>query len=138
MNFELLIQKLQSTHDILQASAAKSVNITMTIRNWLYGFYIVEFEQKGEDRATYGEKLLPSIEKKLKSDGQKGVSVTNLKIFRQLYMTYTEIGQILPDVIRTISIGQTASDLFPKVSISQTLPDLFGNSPIIQTASEQL
>lgn len=51
MNFDLLIQKLQITHSTLFATVSKAVNIAMTVRNWLYGYYIVEFEQNGEDRA---------------------------------------------------------------------------------------
>jgi len=33
----------------------------LTIRNWLIGYYIVEFEQNGKDRAEYGISLLKSI-----------------------------------------------------------------------------
>jgi len=43
MNFETLIQNLQVTHDTLFTSAAKAVNTAMTIRNWLYGYYNVEY-----------------------------------------------------------------------------------------------
>lgn len=119
------LQKLQSTHDILQASAAKSVNITMTLRNWLFGYYIVEYEQKGEDRATYGEKLIPSIEKRLKDAGHKGISLTNLKIFRQFYSTYHGISQAVPDLFRSLPISQALPD--------QSLPEI----KIIQIMSEQ-
>ena len=59
MNFDLLTNTILETHTSLQQSAVKAINIHLTIRNWLIGFYIVEFEQKGEDRAKYGEKLLP-------------------------------------------------------------------------------
>jgi len=51
MNFELLVNTIQQTHNQLQQSAIKSVNKQLTIRNWLVGCYIVEFEQKGLDRA---------------------------------------------------------------------------------------
>lgn len=111
MNFEILLNNLQNAHGALQASAAKSVNITMTIRNWLFGFYIVEYEQNGEDRAKYGEKLLITIEKELKHAGLKGLSATNLKIFRQIYTIYPEIGQTASDfLVQNLLIGQTASD----------------------------
>ena len=42
----------------MQAQAAHAVNLALTARNWLIGYYIVEFEQNGEDRAAYGEQLL--------------------------------------------------------------------------------
>ena len=120
MNFEFLIQKLQFTHDSLHASAAKSVNISLTLRNWIYGYYIVEYEQNGEDRAKYGKKLLKELSKGI---GIKGVSETNLKIFRQFYLTYPQISQTLSDLFRTMQIGQAVSDksqIHSKASIVQT------------------
>lgn len=65
MNFKLLVHTIQSAHATLQQSAVKAINKHLTIRNWLIGFYIVEFEQKGEDRAQYGEKLLQRLAESL-------------------------------------------------------------------------
>ncbi len=39
----------------------RAVNLLLTMRNWLFGFYIVEFEQNGSDRAGYGKVLLATI-----------------------------------------------------------------------------
>ena len=36
-------------------NAAKgAVNQLLTIRNWIIGYYVVEFEQHGKERAKYG------------------------------------------------------------------------------------
>jgi predicted nuclease of restriction endonuclease-like (RecB) superfamily len=124
MNFENLIQTLHVTHDTLLTSAAKAVNTAMTIRNWLYGYYIVEYEQKGEDRAKYGTKLLKTLSDRIPV---KGISETNLKIYRQFYLTYSLIGQALPD-------------FFQSHLISQAVPDQLLDSSddkIIQAVSEQ-
>ena len=48
MNFEQLATIIADTHQRLQQSAVKAVNQCQTMRNWLIGFYIVEFEQNGE------------------------------------------------------------------------------------------
>lgn len=53
MNFESLVNHISAIQNTLQAQAAHSVNLALTSRNWLMGCYIVEFEQHGEDRATY-------------------------------------------------------------------------------------
>jgi predicted nuclease of restriction endonuclease-like (RecB) superfamily len=90
MNFDLLTNTILDTHTSLQQSAVKAINIHLTIRNWLIGFYIVEFEQKGEDRAKYGEKLMESLSIKLNN---KSLSESNLKVFRQFYLAYPQIGQ---------------------------------------------
>lgn len=107
MNFPALIQTIQRTHTALQQQAAKAVNRALTIRNWLIGYYIVEFEQNGEDRAKYGEKLTEELSKSLKI---KGLSQTALKLNRQFYLAYSNIGQALSDVLKTdLQIGQTLS-----------------------------
>jgi hypothetical protein len=79
MNFQLLVNTIQQTHSTLQQSALKSVNRHLTIRNWLVGFYIVEFEQNGEDRAKYGERLVDEL---ALSINLKGLGARNLKLFR--------------------------------------------------------
>lgn len=60
------------------------------MRNWLIGFYIVEFEQKREDRAKYGEELFQILSIKL---SRPGLSARSLKLFRQFYQTYPQIRQ---------------------------------------------
>lgn len=63
----------------------------------MFGHYIVEYEQNGEDRAKYGEKILNSISTKLQNSGVKGASTTNLKLCRQFYLLYPQIGQAVTD-----------------------------------------
>lgn len=58
MDFESLVGRINQVQDVLQAQAAHAVNLSLTARNWLVGYYIVEFEQHGEDRAKYGDKLI--------------------------------------------------------------------------------
>ena len=93
MNFEKLIQYIENTHKSLQKHVISSVNQFTVIRSWLTGYYIVEFEQNGEDRAKYGEKLFETLSGELKKKGLKGFSVTNFRLFRQFYMLYPQIHQ---------------------------------------------
>jgi len=73
MKYEILVDTIQKTHQHFQQQAAKAVNLSLTLRNWLIGFYIVEFEQKGEDRATYGENLFKLLSARISSR----IQVTN-------------------------------------------------------------
>src|SRR4030067_1122283 len=121
MNFNLLLDSIKSTHLQLQDSAAKAVNKLLTVRNWLIGYYIVEYEQKGEDRAQYGEKLLEQLARNL---NEEGLSFRNLKLFRQFYVAYPQIGQTVIAQFQG-KIGQTASaQLFisenPQIEIRQS------------------
>ena len=95
MNFDLLTNTILETHTSLQQNAVKAVNINLTIRNWLIGFYIVEFEQRGEDRAKYGEGLIDALEKKLKHI--KGIDRRSLFRFRTFYLFYPHIADFLKD-----------------------------------------
>lgn len=85
MNFEQLATIIENTHLQLQQNAVKAVNQCQTVRNWLMGFYIVEFEQNGEDRAKYGEQLLKKLEQKI---NQKALSVTLFQWSRKFYLYY--------------------------------------------------
>ena len=109
MNFKQLINTIEKTSGSLQERALTSVNQALVVRNWLIGFYIVEFEQKGEDRATYGEKLLDTVALELKQKKLKGMSVTNLRLFRQFYMVYPQVGSIISNQFNML-IEQIFSD----------------------------
>lgn len=95
MEFKFLIEQLHTTHDIMQNRAVNIVNQSLTLRNWLFGFYIIEFEQNGNDYAEYGSKLLYRIATELKKKGIKGVSYTNLTLFRKFYLYYPQFAKII-------------------------------------------
>ena len=62
MKFTSLIKSIQDANFAFNRQASNAVNINLTLRNWYIGFYIIEFEQKGSDRADYGAKLLNIIQ----------------------------------------------------------------------------
>jgi len=97
MKFTNLLEIIENTHIELRKKALSSVNQMLVIRNWLIGFYLVEYEQKGEDRAKYGDKLLETIADEFKKRKIKGLSLTNLRIFRQFYEVYPQIHQPVAD-----------------------------------------
>jgi hypothetical protein len=66
LNFNALVSLVEQTHQHFQRNAVKAVNISLTARNWLIGFYIVKFELNGDDRAKYGANLFPELAAKFK------------------------------------------------------------------------
>ncbi len=89
----------EATHQRLQLQAAHSVNVALVVRNWLFGFYIVEFERGGAGRSElYGKKLIASLAAALTERGLKGTSPTNLRKFRAFYEAYPEMIQQTPSV----------------------------------------
>ena len=93
MNFQNLVDVIAKTQKNLQGLALRSVDHFLTIRNWLIGCYIVEYEQKGKDRAKYGEKLLGKLEAELRRRKLKGVSWRSLQLFKQFYLAYPQIAR---------------------------------------------
>lgn len=93
MKFELLVDNIQQTHQYFQEQASKAINIGLTLRNWLIGYYIVEFEQNGEERAKYGEKLLVNLAQKCKHI--KGLDERTFRNFRLFYQIYPQIQTVV-------------------------------------------
>jgi predicted nuclease of restriction endonuclease-like (RecB) superfamily len=55
---------------------------------WKIGCLIVENEQGGSPRAAYGKGMLKEVSQRLSVEFGKGFSHTNLKLFRQFYLTF--------------------------------------------------
>lgn len=120
VSFESLIGLFEHTQTAMQSQAAKSVDIALVVRNWLFGWYIVEYQQQGADRASYGKKLLKKLSEQLTQRIGKGFSVDNLELMRKFYSRYAEIQQELPVESLHLSISETVSRISSK--ISETMP----------------
>ena len=84
------------TYDETRRSAACAVDTYLVTRNWLFGRYIVEYEDGGAGRSKlYGRRLIACLSDPLTSSGLKGCSPTNLRNFREFYHACPEIRQTL-------------------------------------------
>ena len=93
-----------------RSNVVRTVNIQMVIAYWLIGREIVEEEQHGSAQAGYGDYLIRDLSKRLGKRYGKGYSVTNLKYFRQFYLTYRE---------RTPQIGLAARGRLPATAVEK-------------------
>jgi len=66
----------------------RAINFNMIMAYWETGKIIVEEEQKGKERAGYGESLLEALSQRLTKDFGKGFSTTNLKYMRLFYAAF--------------------------------------------------
>lgn len=94
--FDDLTKIIQDTHDAAQTSAVKAINRMQTMRNWLIGYYIIEFEQYGKDRAEYGARLLKKLEARV---NRKGLTETLFKNSRKFYRLYPQMVENISGVI---------------------------------------
>ncbi len=104
MTIERLTSQIEQLDGQLRHAASKSVNVLLTTRNWLIGFYLVEYEHSGKDRAEYGKALTEELAKRLDT---KGLSARNLWLFRQFHLAYPQIGQALakhPQILQSPTV----------------------------------
>ena len=100
LSFDNLVISISSIHKLTSGSAKSAVNQLLTIRNWMIGYYIIEFEQHGADRAVYGSKLLLTLADKLKI---KGLDRTHLNLCRIFYQKYPQISSVITHRLKNIN-----------------------------------
>ena len=89
IKFEMLADSIKNINLKAGNAARSAVNQLMTLRNWAIEYYIVEYEQRGSDRAEYGTRLLKTLEEQI---AEKGMNSTLFKWCRQFYILYPQIG----------------------------------------------
>lgn len=86
--YKELIKSIGAVYDKAKNNVVSAINVEMLDAYWEIGKYIVEFEQKGEIKATYGTELLLNMSKDLSLKFGKGFSRSNLSYMRQFYNKY--------------------------------------------------
>lgn len=122
LTFKNLVASIRQVHEQLATQAGKAVNISLTLRNWVIGRYIAEYQLHGADRAKYGDSLLAELSKKLCIH-----QVSNAGR-RQLY-NYLSFYRVYPQIVRTASAQSQRL-------LSAPLPPSKGNK--VRTLSAQL
>ena len=115
-DFDSLVELCQKTHEEMQGHAARAVDTHLVVRNWLFGWYIVEYEQNGADRSVYGSRLLVDLSKRLQRIGIKGSSQTRLKLYRAFYQQHKRIGPTLSDQLALLPTRESSPGIRPTAS----------------------
>jgi hypothetical protein len=95
MDYAALVSAIEYAHNSTQRQAVQAVNVALTMRNWLIGYYIVEYEQRGSDRAKYGERLLDNLVQDLRKRLGRGFGRRNLFLFREFYLNYPIVQSVI-------------------------------------------
>lgn len=111
---ENLTTTIQDTNSFFLNKVQRQVNTALTLRNWIIGYYIAEYEQFGKDRADYGKQLFKAIAENLSKKGLKSIRERHLYLCKDLYKAY-------PQILRTLSaksylIDFQYSEILRKVS----------------------
>lgn len=90
MDYKELIKSLSRINQELKEQSISAVNTSLTLRNWFFGFYILEFEQNGNDRAEYGQSLLVNIAREMTGLNIPNTNERRLRDYRQFYLFYPQ------------------------------------------------
>ena len=124
-SFDHLSELVLQLHDSAYSATVKAINRFATIRNYVIGFYIVEYEQHGNDRAKYGDRLLKRL---AESVNKRGINETILKNCRRFYLAYPQIKVYLTAISPTASkksLGKSPTASDKSSQISPTASDNF-------------
>ena len=121
VHYDSILGDISHVVDAARKSAARSVNCIMTAAYWLIGRRIVESEQKGLERADYGEELLKRLSIDLTSRYGRGFAKSNLYQMRSFYVAYQNIFQTPSGI----------SDSVDPPSGSENFQTLFGKNEAV-------
>ncbi|MEZ5451601.1 MAG: PDDEXK nuclease domain-containing protein [Thiothrix sp.] len=91
---QTLMERIRGIWEASRQQAIHSVNSAHVCANWLIGKQIVEAEQGGEQRATYGKALLKSLSQQLTDECGSGFSVSALQYMRAFFLAYPDLIEI--------------------------------------------
>jgi predicted nuclease of restriction endonuclease-like (RecB) superfamily len=132
INENSLFSKVAELLELARKQVVTAVNLTMVHTYFEIGKMIIEEEQQGEIRATYGKGILKDLSKRLTERFGKGFSVENLDRMRFFYKVYatpisstvlTKLENTLPQSTSDKSKNSILSNInltndFPKFQLS--------------------
>ena len=137
-DFGALIAAIRQVDENLAYQAGRAVNISLTLRNWLIGCYIREYEQNGTDRAEYGRQLFQKLSQELKKIASIEYHPRELRRCREFYTAYPQIRGTLSPKFDNIISPDIGGLLTPESGTAETLPMRGTVSPELEMPPHRL
>jgi len=112
-----------------RTAVARGVDLVQVHTNFEIGRRIVEEEQRGEDRAAYGEEVIRALADHLTGEFGSGFSKSNIEYMRRFYLAYSD---------RDPQIAQSMAGQLGAPPIAQPLTRQFDAPAIRQSPTDQL
>ena len=122
MNYGALVKAIASFHAESAGRAVVAVNQALVLRNWMIGACIVEYQQKGKDRAIYGTGLLARLSADLEGKEVPGTSADMLERMRLLYLHYPQLASISAPAVRKSGEAGKSAPLVRKTTGCNPVP----------------
>ena len=107
-----LLERVAEILNQARGKVIREINKAQVLAYWEIGREIVEFEQKGKERAEYGKKTIVKLSEDLTARFGRGFSVDNLELMRKFYLVYPDKFQISETSSGKSIIHQRLSDKF--------------------------
>ena len=91
------VKARDSQDRLYQKQLLRRVDVAQVQTYWGIGRHIVEFEQGGQNRATYGKQLLSRLAESLTHEFGKGFDERNLRNMRAFFSTFQIGTQCVPN-----------------------------------------
>lgn len=99
IEFNAVVRSIVDVHQELRGQAARAVNLSLTLRNWMIGYYIDAFELRGSGRAEYGDQLFAKLSSELTAASLSNCNKRQLYRYLQFFRTYPQIvGTLSPQL----------------------------------------
>lgn len=100
-NIDNLYKRVQEILDNARKKVYYTANFEMVQAYWSIGREIVEEEQKGKDRAEYGDYLVSQLSEKLTKKFGKGFNARNLFYMRKFYQLFPKVNALRSELTWT-------------------------------------
>jgi len=122
LTFNGLVTAIARLHKTLSQKATQAVNTSLTLRNWLIGWYIEEYKRRGVDRLRYGEKLMDALASRLSSAGLSNCNRRELYRYVEFYRAYPQIVGTLSPQFKTLvpsirAVAKRVGTTSPQISV---------------------
>jgi len=134
--YDRILTEVVAVLESARWTSSRAVNAVMTASYWQIGRRIVEWEQGGEERSQYGDRLLDELSRDLTRRFGRGFGREGLRLMRKLYLTWPMRISQTPSG-KFVSIDAHKIKLRSPALISQT-PSGKSRAPVVQTPSGQL
>jgi predicted nuclease of restriction endonuclease-like (RecB) superfamily len=137
IKFSDIVSSIVDVHRELSAQASRAVNISLTLRNWMIGYYIDAFELRGADRADYGDQLFAKLSGELTAAKLSNCDKRQLYRYLRLFRTYPQIvGTLSPQLQGRLS-NRVLAAIQMRIAVTPS-PQLSADNLLSQLAYSHL
>jgi predicted nuclease of restriction endonuclease-like (RecB) superfamily len=115
IEFKDVVQSIVDVHRELSTQASRAVNLSLTLRNWMIGYYIDAFELRGADRADYGDQLFVKLSRELSAANLSNCDKRQLYRYLRLFRTYPAIVGTLSPLLLAYLLPEAQAELASRI-----------------------